>query len=164
MSWMGRASSRNMCECRRADMGVPSTGQTRSELQTRCSPLPSVNESCLDLLALPTTCPPANTQATYGQLQRTLDCFDHCVVLLDVSCEGWRVLHVNAAWAKMTGRDSGGAPSPRPPLSVGATDRLPRVATLHTAHRPCVIDVVARVCMHVRARQAWSGLWWWASC
>ncbi|KAG2434249.1 hypothetical protein HXX76_007974 [Chlamydomonas incerta] len=42
-------------------------------------------------------------KATYGQLQRTLDCFDHCVVLLDVSCEGWRVLHVNAAWAKMTG-------------------------------------------------------------
>ncbi|GLC36181.1 hypothetical protein PLESTF_001471200 [Pleodorina starrii] len=42
-------------------------------------------------------------KATYGQLQRTLDCFDHCVVLVDTSVEGWRVLHTNSAWAKLTG-------------------------------------------------------------
>lgn len=44
-------------------------------------------------------------QATYGQLQRTLDCFDHCVVLIDTSVEGWRVLHANAAWTKLTGEE-----------------------------------------------------------
>ncbi|GIL56613.1 hypothetical protein Vafri_11948 [Volvox africanus] len=42
-------------------------------------------------------------KATYGQLQRTLDCFDHCVVLIDTSVDGWRVLHANTAWAKLTG-------------------------------------------------------------
>ncbi|KAG2432561.1 hypothetical protein HXX76_008906 [Chlamydomonas incerta] len=42
-------------------------------------------------------------KATYGQLQRTLDCFDHCVVLVDVSVPGWKVLHINAAWSKLTG-------------------------------------------------------------
>ncbi len=56
---------------------------------------------------VPSYPPPRRPQATYGQLQRTLDCFEHCVVLVDTSAEGWRVLHTNAAWAKLTGEERG---------------------------------------------------------
>ncbi|KAG2487849.1 hypothetical protein HYH03_013566 [Edaphochlamys debaryana] len=74
-------------------------------------------------------------KATYGQLQRTLDCFEHCVVLLDTSVAGWRVLHANSAWAKMTGVERAdvlgrplaevfegaeGAPVPTPDLDKAA--------------------------------------------
>mmetsp|Transcript_19044 Transcript_19044/g.32598 ORF Transcript_19044/g.32598 Transcript_19044/m.32598 type:complete len:905 (+) Transcript_19044:39-2753(+) len=42
---------------------------------------------------------------TYSHLQRTLDCFDNCVVLLDVSEPGWRIMYVNAAWQRFTGKE-----------------------------------------------------------
>lgn len=37
------------------------------------------------------------------QLKRTMDCFEHCVLLIDTSVSGWRVMYVNAAWEKTTG-------------------------------------------------------------
>mmetsp|Transcript_31353 Transcript_31353/g.79990 ORF Transcript_31353/g.79990 Transcript_31353/m.79990 type:complete len:891 (-) Transcript_31353:88-2760(-) len=40
---------------------------------------------------------------TYKNLQRTVDCFDHCVVLLDTEAPGWRIVYTNAAWSKQTG-------------------------------------------------------------
>ncbi|GFR42473.1 hypothetical protein Agub_g3381 [Astrephomene gubernaculifera] len=41
--------------------------------------------------------------AAYGNLRRTLDCFDHCVALVDTSCAGWRVLFVNNPCCKTLG-------------------------------------------------------------
>ncbi len=41
--------------------------------------------------------------AAYGHLRRTLDCFDHCVALLDTGCAGWRILFVNNPCCKMLG-------------------------------------------------------------
>ncbi|KAL6751941.1 mixed lineage protein kinase [Haematococcus lacustris] len=40
---------------------------------------------------------------TYAHLQRTMDCFEQCVVLLDTSEEGWRVVYSNASWTRITG-------------------------------------------------------------
>lgn len=47
----------------------------------------------------------ANKQlmATYQHLQRTMDCIEQTVVLLDTSVTGWRVVYVNGAWTKHTG-------------------------------------------------------------
>ncbi|KAG2501254.1 hypothetical protein HYH03_001061 [Edaphochlamys debaryana] len=44
-----------------------------------------------------------NLMAAYGNLRRTLDCFDHCVVLVDVGCGGWRILFVNNPTCKVLG-------------------------------------------------------------
>ncbi|PNH11410.1 Mitogen-activated protein kinase kinase kinase 13-A [Tetrabaena socialis] len=41
--------------------------------------------------------------AAYGNLRRTLDCFDHCVALLDTGSEGWRILFVNDPCCKALG-------------------------------------------------------------
>ena len=41
--------------------------------------------------------------AAYGNLRRTLDCFDHCVALVDTSAAGWRILFVNNPACKMLG-------------------------------------------------------------
>lgn len=41
--------------------------------------------------------------STYAHLQRTIDCFDHCVVLLNTDAPGWRVEYANAAWTRHTG-------------------------------------------------------------
>ncbi len=41
--------------------------------------------------------------AAYGNLRRTLDCFDHCVALVDTSTAGWRILFVNNPACKMLG-------------------------------------------------------------
>ncbi|KAG2432963.1 hypothetical protein HXX76_008691 [Chlamydomonas incerta] len=41
--------------------------------------------------------------AAYGNLRRTLDCFDHCVALVDTSAAGWRILFVNNPTCKMLG-------------------------------------------------------------
>ncbi|GLI66067.1 hypothetical protein VaNZ11_009786 [Volvox africanus] len=43
--------------------------------------------------------------AAYGNLRRTLDCFDHCVVLLDTGTPGWRILFVNNPCCKALGID-----------------------------------------------------------
>ncbi len=40
---------------------------------------------------------------TFRNLQRAVDCYEHCVVLLDTSQEGWKVMYANAAWTKHTG-------------------------------------------------------------
>ena len=42
--------------------------------------------------------------ATYGHLQRALDAFEHCVVLIDTTGpEGWKVIYANATLTKLTG-------------------------------------------------------------
>ncbi|GAX81182.1 hypothetical protein CEUSTIGMA_g8615.t1 [Chlamydomonas eustigma] len=42
--------------------------------------------------------------ATFGHLQRALDAFDHCVMLLDTSsAKGWKVLYANAILGQVTG-------------------------------------------------------------
>jgi hypothetical protein len=46
---------------------------------------------------------------TYQHLQRTMDCIEQTVVLLDTSVRGWQVVYVNAAWTKHTG-EGGAAP------------------------------------------------------
>ncbi|KXZ51728.1 hypothetical protein GPECTOR_11g175 [Gonium pectorale] len=43
--------------------------------------------------------------AAYGNLRRTLDCFDHCVALVDTGSAGWRILFVNNPCCKMLGID-----------------------------------------------------------
>eukprot|EP00798_Chlamydomonas_sp_ICE-L_P002176 gene2176-12166_t len=43
--------------------------------------------------------------ATYGQLERTMDAFEKCVVLLDTQAEGWKVVFANAVFSKLTGVD-----------------------------------------------------------
>ncbi|GLC34060.1 hypothetical protein PLESTB_000832900 [Pleodorina starrii] len=43
--------------------------------------------------------------AAYGNLRRTLDCFDHCVALLDTGTPGWRILFVNNPCCKALGID-----------------------------------------------------------
>jgi hypothetical protein len=52
----------------------------------------------------------ANTKVanTYGHLQRALDAFEHCVVLLDTSdANGWKVIYANATLNRLTGRQRG---------------------------------------------------------
>lgn len=45
---------------------------------------------------------------TYGHLQRALDAFEHCVVLVDTTQEGgWKVVYTNATISKLTGESSG---------------------------------------------------------
>lgn len=42
-------------------------------------------------------------QSAYGQMRRAMDAFDHCVVLLDTSTPGWKMLYANEAFARVTG-------------------------------------------------------------
>mmetsp|Transcript_23522 Transcript_23522/g.51619 ORF Transcript_23522/g.51619 Transcript_23522/m.51619 type:complete len:903 (+) Transcript_23522:219-2927(+) len=39
----------------------------------------------------------------YTQLQRAMDCFEHCVVLVDTSDPQFKMLYINAAWTNVTG-------------------------------------------------------------
>lgn len=39
----------------------------------------------------------------YRNLKRAIDCFDHCVVLIDTTQEGWSIMYTNSAWDKLTG-------------------------------------------------------------
>lgn len=44
--------------------------------------------------------------AAYRHVQRSLDAFDHCVLLLDTTAkEGWKIIYSNASLGKMTGLD-----------------------------------------------------------
>lgn len=48
----------------------------------------------------------ADLAATYGHMQRTIDAFEHCVVLLDTQAEeGWKIVFTNQVFTKITGVD-----------------------------------------------------------
>eukprot|EP00201_Polytomella_parva_P017206 CAMPEP_0175061330 /NCGR_PEP_ID=MMETSP0052_2-20121109/13522_1 /TAXON_ID=51329 ORGANISM="Polytomella parva, Strain SAG 63-3" /NCGR_SAMPLE_ID=MMETSP0052_2 /ASSEMBLY_ACC=CAM_ASM_000194 /LENGTH=575 /DNA_ID=CAMNT_0016327167 /DNA_START=98 /DNA_END=1822 /DNA_ORIENTATION=- len=43
--------------------------------------------------------------AMYGQLKRTLDAFDNCVMVIDARETEWKIAYTNLAWKKLTGID-----------------------------------------------------------
>lgn len=44
--------------------------------------------------------------AAYSHVQRSLDAFDHCVLLVDTNAsEGWKIIFSNASLSKLTGLD-----------------------------------------------------------
>jgi GAF domain-containing protein len=42
-------------------------------------------------------------RTAYKRIERALDCFENCVVMLDTSVPGFRVVYVNEAWDSLTG-------------------------------------------------------------
>jgi hypothetical protein len=40
----------------------------------------------------------------YRNLRRAMDCFDHCVGLVDTSVTGWRLIYTNLTWNKTSGK------------------------------------------------------------
>lgn len=46
-------------------------------------------------------CWPCAPKHTPLQLKRAVDCFEHCVALLDLEQPGWKIMYVNAAWSKV---------------------------------------------------------------
>jgi len=47
----------------------------------------------------------AQLAEAYSQLKRAVDCFDHCVALLDLTQPGWKIMYINGAWNKLTSTD-----------------------------------------------------------
>lgn len=47
----------------------------------------------------------SNTALTeaYCNLRRTIDCFEHCVALVDTAVPGWRLVYTNLTWNKTAG-------------------------------------------------------------
>ncbi|GAX84206.1 hypothetical protein CEUSTIGMA_g11629.t1 [Chlamydomonas eustigma] len=42
-------------------------------------------------------------KAAYRHMERALDCFEHCVVLVDASVQGFKIMYANEAWGSVTG-------------------------------------------------------------
>ena len=46
---------------------------------------------------------PQELNYAYANMKRAMDCIEHCVVLLDTSEPGFKIVYTNQAWNDITG-------------------------------------------------------------